>query len=80
MVKCLVPTCGNKVKHRGLCGACYQTAYRNVCSGATTWDELIALGLSLPAGKPGRKIKKFQAALDEARVQGNPPEPFTLIA
>lgn len=60
---CLRPGCGAELLRfpsapgRGLCHACYKTAWRLVHSGRTTWETLEAAGKCLPPS--GKKRKGF---------------------
>jgi len=44
---CLIKNCNREAARRGLCNACYQTLYKSVRSGATTWAKLEKRGLAL---------------------------------
>jgi len=49
-------TCRRRVAlTRGCCQVCYTRHRTAVVRGVTTWKELERAGLTLPAGKPGRK-------------------------
>lgn len=55
--KCLMPKCKRQGDEaRGLCGACYQAAYRLVKRGDVTWEELVESNLALDTavGSPVR--------------------------
>ena len=45
--------CGRIGIRRGLCTACYNTAWKRVRRGQTTWGELIEAGLALPVTPKG---------------------------
>jgi len=47
--RCLVRQCEGKAAVRGVCIRCYRSAERAVQKKKTTWEELEALGLVLPA-------------------------------
>lgn len=59
---CLVPGCGQKATHRGMCPRCRWQAYRKVKAGLTSNDELISRGLLLPS-QQGRRKSKLDLAL-----------------
>lgn len=44
---CLVPSCNNEAKTRGLCSTHYMYAHRLVTRGKTTWKELERQGKCL---------------------------------
>jgi hypothetical protein len=61
--------CGAPLKARGLSRSCYQAAKRDIARGRTTWKELEAAGLALPAIPPERSRrspigKKIDALVD----------------
>lgn len=65
--KCLSKNCARRGTPigRGLCLPCYSRAKKAVEAGATTWDEIVALGLALPGEPDGGD--PFTQALNEAR-------------
>lgn len=49
-LQCLIPGCERtKLRCRGLCGSCYNTASIEVKKGTTSWDKLVKAGLALEA-------------------------------
>lgn len=60
--KCLL--CDNEPHVRGLCKRCYGSARQKVTSGLTTWDQLVEMGLVLPA--QNKPVNPFTAALNKA--------------
>ena len=65
---CIVPGCGQPIHCRGLCLACYRRAQVATRFEQATWDELIELGLALPAGRQGG-VSRFALALEQARAK-----------
>jgi hypothetical protein len=48
-ISCLTPNCGRIATQRGLCETCYARLKARVRAGQTTWADLEARGLALPA-------------------------------
>jgi len=55
---CLIKNCNRIAARRGLCNACYQTFYKRIRAGETTWAKLEKRGLAL-----GSRISPAAAAL-----------------
>lgn len=64
---CMVPTCSSPARSKGLCKDCHRVAARDVRSGKTTWEDLYALSLAVPAMRPRGPDHRFRVALREAR-------------
>jgi len=73
--KCLVKSCERKAYCRGLCRSCYQTALKAVSNGKTTWEELEAMGLSLPPKNVVSATQRnpFRVAFEELLAQPESP-------
>ena len=46
---CLVGDCGRSIYARGMCRSCYESARRQIAAGRRTWDDLVRIGMALPA-------------------------------
>jgi hypothetical protein len=70
----MTPDCEGHAVARGLCHACYESAFRIVRKGKTTWGELEDLGLVKVAGERGRPPGKFANAMKAAfaKTYGEP--------
>ncbi len=63
--KCLVPKCPRPATYaRGLCHDCYQSAYRLVVTGQTSWFSLEAREKVLPDTDEHRFQKKIDGRTD----------------
>lgn len=60
--QCLTPQCGKVPTWKGLCTKCYGSAKKLVEKGATTWEQLAALGLA-----EGVADDRFTAAFKELK-------------
>lgn len=60
--KCLIPTCANLERVRGLCDACLTNAYKSIRRGEVTDPELVRAGLLLPKNP-------FRTALIELKAK-----------
>ena len=58
-VKCNNPKCTRAPVIRGLCRACYQTAWRLVRAGKTTWESLEKRNVVSKDGRAMRGTKKW---------------------
>ena len=56
-LQCIHPECDHDARSRGLCPACYQTAYRMVRDGTTTWQTLEDAGKVLPPSRNQRSAE-----------------------
>lgn len=65
---CLVPGCDELVRCRGLCTACYRRAQVMTSLDIVTWEELIELGLALPA-MHRTQTSRFTIELERARAR-----------
>jgi hypothetical protein len=66
MTNCLIPDCVRPAKARGLCGACYAAASREIKAGRTTWVALIKKGFCLAdIRRHGTSI--FRVALEKGK-------------
>ena len=50
-MKCMYPECQNERESRGLCWSHYSFARRLVVQGKTSWADMEARGVALPANK-----------------------------
>lgn len=64
MSKCKTPDCDRKPVSRGCCSACYQSHWRQIKLGETTWDDLVSKDLINP--KRGRESKARKAVREAA--------------
>ena len=50
---CLVRTaggeCGRPVYARGICRLCYESCRRQIATGRRSWEDLVNIGMALPA-------------------------------
>ena len=60
---CIQEGCKEEVHTRGNCKSCYRTLLRSVTAGETSWPDLVAQGLALPAKKAGRKFGALRASI-----------------
>lgn len=66
-MNCLVPSCKNEARWRGLCKYCGRAAARDVKAGRTTLEELYEAGLATPPKHQKGDAHPFRKALREAR-------------
>lgn len=71
-MECLIKECHEQPKTRGLCQSHYLIAIRRIRQGATTWTELIELGMASKGKKleRGEKLIDFDTQLANTRVNG----------
>lgn len=69
---CMIEGCERQVRVRGLCLQCYQSAFVHVKAGRTSWEQLEAAGLALPARAYRRS--PFVIAFNKAEKSKNTTE------
>ena len=74
---CHKPIFAGETTPRGVHRGCYAFLRTRVQSGETTWERLQEMGRVGPLGRPGRKRKSLDPALDQPSMAAESRESYT---